>query len=81
MSIELRGIMQHRDLGHLHVGIMVTVDGPDNYVKHDLGVDIKVNRDMILKFLSDLYDVSAVEIVWPEHITLKAGDIELKASL
>jgi len=76
MRIELRGIIQSRDIGKTHVDLLVTVDRPDNYVKHHMGVDVKVNRGTILKFLSDFYGLPPGKIEWPEHISTKPGDIE-----
>ena len=70
MRIELRGIVRYRDLGHEHVAVVVIEDRPDNYAQHRLGVDIKVNRGTIIKFLADLYGIPRGEIVWPEHIVL-----------
>lgn len=68
MVIELRGIMQKNDQGHKYVDVLVTVDSPDRYMRHRVGVDIDLNKGRIRRFLSDLYGVPPGHIVWPEHI-------------
>jgi len=71
MQIELRGIVQRYEAGHKHVEVVVDEGAPGANVKHVVGVDVKVNRGMILRFLSDMYGISAGEIGWPPHITAK----------
>lgn len=66
--VELKGIMVFSDKGHKHVDVVVCVDNADRYDNHRLGVDVKVNRGMVLKFLSEKYGVPAGDIVWPGHI-------------
>jgi len=74
MKIELRGVMQHVDLGHSYIDVLVTEDGSDIYRQHRVGVDIKVNRGTILNFLAAQYSVPPGQIVWPDHIILKEVD-------
>lgn len=73
MAIELRGIIQFKSGGHTKVDLLVTNGASDNYERSLLGVDVKVNRGTILKFLSEKYGVPAGDIVWPAHIKIKAG--------
>lgn len=68
MVIELRGIMQKSHKGHKYVDVLVTVDSPDRYRRHRVGVDIDFNRVRIRRFLSEVYGVPPGHIVWPEHI-------------
>lgn len=68
MVIELRGIMKKSDKEHHYVDVLVTVDRPDIYRRHRVGVDIDFNRGRIRRFLSELYGVPPGQIVWPEHI-------------
>ncbi len=76
MRIELRGVIQSLNYKKRRVDLLVTVDRPDNYVKHHMGVDVKVNRGTILKFLSEVYGIPPGQIVWPPHISVKESDIE-----
>lgn len=73
MRIELRGIVQFYDGGHKYVDVVVTNGRSDAYESHRVGVDIVVNRGMILKFLGDFYGMPPGHIIWPGHI--KAVDI------
>ena len=68
--IELRGIIRVQDSGHENVDLVVTEGVSAIYVKHRLGVDIKVNRGRIITFLGNLYGVPPGDIVWPSHIVL-----------
>lgn len=69
MKVHLRGIIQTQDEGHRHVHVVVTEDGPFVSQKHEVGIDIDVNRGRIITFLSGLYGVPPGEIDWPEHIS------------
>ena len=71
--IELKGIIQFRNGGHLYVDLVVIVDGSATHAVHRLGVDVKVNRGIILTFLAAMYSVRPGDIVWPSHIELESG--------
>ena len=74
--IEVKGIVKYERDGHKHVDVMVAEDPHSGYVTHEVGVDVKVNRGKILTFLAALYGVQPGDIVWPDHIVLREGDIE-----
>lgn len=71
--IELRGVIEYKDLGHTFVDAVVTIDSTCRQVSHRLGVDIKANRGRIITFLGQFYDVPAGDIIWPDHIELEKG--------
>lgn len=73
MSIELRGIIQYKDLGKRYVDVMVKEGESKIYKRHRVGVDIKLNRDIVLTFLAGVYGIPQGQVVWPEHI--RAEDI------
>lgn len=81
MKIELKGIIQYWDNGHKHVQLVVADDSHVQHVVHNVGIDVKVNRGMILKFLSAIYDVTSADIVWPDHIMAKEGDKQMSLTL
>lgn len=74
MSIELHGVIRHFDQGHEYVNVVVT-EGPPFILKtHQVGVDVKVNRGIILTFLASVYGVPPGQIVWPDHIILEMNE-------
>lgn len=73
--IELKGIIKYYDNGHKHVDVVVKEDDSVAAVKHQMGVDINVNRGKILTFLAALYEVKPSDIVWPKYIQAKDFDI------
>lgn len=75
MKVEVRGISQKNDKGRKYVDVLVTEEFPDIYIRHQVGVDIKVNRGKILSFLAAFYNVRTSDIVWPRHIRVKDSDI------
>lgn len=68
--IELRGIIQAEKDGHTEAFVVVTEHRPDKYKRHEMGIDIKLNRGRIITFLADLYGVPPGQIGWPDHIEL-----------
>lgn len=73
--IEIKGIIQYRNAGHKYVEVVVDVDSNVPHVVHKVGVDIKVNKGNIQKYLAELYRVSTSKIAWPDQI--KAVDIDI----
>ncbi len=71
--IEVRGVIESRDMGHSYVQVVVTTGGPGRQVSHQVGVDIKPNKGKIITFLGTFYDVPPGDIVWPAHIELETG--------
>lgn len=69
--IELKGIIEYCDTGNKYVDVVVREGQSDRNVKHQVGVDIKVNRGTIITFLAAMYKVKPGDIVWPGHIKVK----------
>lgn len=69
--IELRGIIVFQDNGVEQVDLVVTGTKAAGIERVIMGVDLKINRGMILQFLSGHYGIPAGEIVWPDHIVVK----------
>lgn len=74
MSIVLHGVIRHFDQGHEHVDVVVTEGAPYILKTHQVGVDVKVNRGIILTFLAERYGISPGDIVWPDHIILEMNE-------
>lgn len=66
--IELHGIIQFWENGHKHVEVVVNGESPDTHVTIPVGIDVKVNRGMILSFLAARFGVRSGDIVWPGYI-------------
>lgn len=75
MIIELRGIIQFHVDGHKHVQVVVAVDSNVQHAVHEVGIDIEVNRGIILNFLAERYSVPPGKIVWPDNIKVNVGDV------
>lgn len=71
MDIAVRGVIQTVEEGHDHVDVVVCEGAPYLVTKHQMGVDVKVNKGKILTFLSAMYGIPPGKIGWPEHIILK----------
>lgn len=76
MAIRICGIIESYDEGNRNVALVVKDSTDISAVKHNLGVDFKINRVTILKFLADFYGLPPGQIEWPKHISTKPGDIE-----
>ena len=74
MIIELRGIIEFYNDGHKHVQVVVDDGSHVQHAVHLVGIDIAVNRGIILNFLAQQYSVPPGKIVWPDYITVKQGD-------
>jgi len=70
MLIELKGIVQYYDQGHKYVDVVVSIDGSAKHERHEMGVDIGINKGKIINFIADTYDVRPGDIAWPDHIIL-----------
>lgn len=75
MKITLKGIIQYHAGGHNHVQVLVQKDDDVPDVLHEVGVDVKVNRGMILTFLTEMYNVKPGDIIWPRNIRLEGSDV------
>lgn len=75
MIIELRGIIQFYNAGHKHVQVVVAEDSNVQHAVHLVGIDIVVNRGIILNFLAERYSVPPGKIVWPDYIKVNVGDV------
>jgi len=68
--IELKGVIIFRHLDHSHASVVVSIDGKPKHERHEMGIDIEVNKGRIQTYLADLYGVKPGDIVWPGHIIL-----------
>lgn len=66
--IELKGIIQYRDAGHIYTEIVVTRVHPDIYENHRVGTDVKLDRALIEAKLTGLFDKAQGPAKWPHHI-------------
>lgn len=66
--IEVRGVIDFEDNGHIVTDIVVTEHRPDKYRNHRMGVDVKPTKGKIQVFLGGVYGIPPGDIVWPEHI-------------
>lgn len=81
MQIELRGVVKFLDNGHEHTDLVVTEGRSARYKTHHMGVDVVLNHGKIITFLSELYEVPAGEIVWPDHIECEVGSLRMSLAL
>lgn len=79
--IEVKGVIVYYEGKVKCCKVVVAVDNKPPFNSHYTGKDIKVDKGKIILFLSELYDVPSTDIVWPDHIILGDGDIELVAAL